>query len=263
MKMLKLTFLTLLSSLMLCSIYAQEKEEQPFLGLYTRPVDAALASHLKLKTNQGYVVYKIFPHSPAAKAGLQRFDILLNVNQQKLFSDISLNKTIQMFKIGDKVKVSLLREGEIITKDVTFSAKPKELCKNKACPPHSPIFDEQIKNKLFKMIREGKNPEEVFKKLEQHMRHLQQSKLQGNNSNYQQSSLKISKKYKDHHITLNFDEKGRHATVKDLNGKLVYSGRVDTEDEKKLIGEDILKKIEVLTNHVENHCKKNNIPYSK
>lgn len=263
MKMLKLTFLAMFSVLMLCSLQAQHDEKQPFLGLYTRPVDAALASHLKLKTNQGYVVYKIFPHSPAAKAGLQRFDILLDINKQKLFSDIPLNKTVQMFKVGDKLKVSFLREGEVLTKDVTLSSKPKELCKHKTCPPQTPMFDDHIKSEIFKMMRDGKNADQMFKKLEQHMRHLQENKLQSNNSTYQQSSLKVSKKDKEHKITLQFDANGRHATVKDLNGKLIYSGRVDTENEKKLIAANILKKIDALTQQVEKHCKNNNIPYGK
>ena len=263
MKMFKLTFLSLLSMFMLSSLYAQAQKDQAFLGLYTRPVDAALASHLKLKSNQGYVVYRVFPNSPAAKAGLQRFDILLNINKEKLFSDIPLNKTVQHYKIGDKIKLNFLREGQVLSKDVTLSSKPKELCKGKPCPPQTPMFDEHLKSQLFKMMREGNDPDELFKKLEQHMRHLHENKLQSTNSTYQQSSLKISKKDKEHHITLNIDQQGRHATVKDSKGNIIYSGRVDTKAEKKLIDKNVLVKIEALTHQVHKHCKKNKIPFGK
>ena len=261
--MIKLTFLAILTCLIALSSQAQDSKDQAFLGLYTRPVDAALASHLKLKPDQGYVVYKVFPKSPASKAGIERFDILLKFNNHKVFSDISFNKNVQLFKPGEEIKVTVLREGKEITQNVTLGVKPKHLCGGKPCPEKPSMFDEHIKSQLFEMMRQGEGPEKIFSKLEEHMRKLQNETLQGQNSKYQHSTIKVTKKDKQHHITLKFDEKGRFVTVNDPKGKLIYSGRIDTDAEKKLLTEDILAKVEKLSAQTEKHLKANNIPYKK
>lgn len=248
---------------MLVTSQAQDRTEQVFLGLYSRPVEAALSTHLKLKAKQGFLVSKIFPKSPAAKAGLQRFDILLSINGQNIFSDIPLTKALEVFKAGEQIKITLLREGEVIHKDVVLGTKPQELCKSKACPSTAPIFDERLKLHLYKMLRDGKTSEQIFETLEKHIRKVQEKSMNQTNSSYQHSTIKVSKKDKEHHISLSFDSQGRYTTIKDLQGKIIYSGRLDTEIQKKRIPQNILKKIESLSAQAEKHFKKNNIPYGK
>jgi serine protease Do len=56
------------------------------LGVTVEPVTAELASRLKLKKAQGVVITDIEPGSPAAEAGLQPEDVILEVNREAVKS---------------------------------------------------------------------------------------------------------------------------------------------------------------------------------
>jgi serine protease Do len=52
------------------------------LGITVEPVTADLVSRLKLKSSQGVVVSEVEPGSPAAEAGIQAGDVVLEVNHE-------------------------------------------------------------------------------------------------------------------------------------------------------------------------------------
>lgn len=53
----------------------------------------------------GALVLKVFPHSPAAAAGLHRGDIIRQVNDTRIYSFGDLKDAVQMHKKGDVVKL--------------------------------------------------------------------------------------------------------------------------------------------------------------
>ena len=56
------------------------------LGISVQPVTPEMASRLKLKTTQGVVITDDRPNSPAAEAGCQPNDVILEVNHQAVKS---------------------------------------------------------------------------------------------------------------------------------------------------------------------------------
>ena len=56
------------------------------LGISVEPVTSDIANRMKLKKTEGVVVTDVDPNSPAAEAGLQSGDVILEVNHQAVKS---------------------------------------------------------------------------------------------------------------------------------------------------------------------------------
>jgi len=92
-----------------------------WLGLATEEVQEALASQLQLGPGVGLVVTYVVPDSPAAKAGLQRNDVITEFDGQALILPAQLRKLVQVRKDGEKVRVTFFRAGKKDSASVTLS----------------------------------------------------------------------------------------------------------------------------------------------
>jgi membrane-associated protease RseP (regulator of RpoE activity) len=86
------------------------------------PVRAQLPG--TIPREQGILVEQVMNGSPAAKAGLQPFDILLQYNDQKLFSPEQFTRLVGSDSSGHPVKLTIVRGGSISTLDVTLGETP-------------------------------------------------------------------------------------------------------------------------------------------
>jgi serine protease Do len=79
------------------------------LGLEARPLTPEIARQLNLRTTEGVVVARVDEDSPAAEAGLQRGDVIREVNRQRIRSLQDFERATQGLKAGDRVTVLLQR----------------------------------------------------------------------------------------------------------------------------------------------------------
>ncbi|PYM51801.1 MAG: peptidase [Candidatus Rokuibacteriota bacterium] len=79
------------------------------LGLDARPLTPEIARQLNLRTTEGVVVARVDEDSPAAEAGLQRGDVIREVNRQRVRSIQDFERATQGLKGGDRVTVLLQR----------------------------------------------------------------------------------------------------------------------------------------------------------
>ena len=89
-----------------------------YIGVPASPVDETLRSHLDLPDGQGLIVTGIVPDSPAAKAGLQKNDILLKLGDKPLTDVESLVAQIQAVG-GKATPLELVRGGKRQTLTIT------------------------------------------------------------------------------------------------------------------------------------------------
>jgi membrane-associated protease RseP (regulator of RpoE activity) len=82
------------------------------------PVRAQLPD--SIPREQGILVDQVMEGSPAEKAGLQPFDILLQYNDQKLFSPEQLTRLVGSDTGKQPVKLTIVRGGKVSTLDVTI-----------------------------------------------------------------------------------------------------------------------------------------------
>ena len=62
---------------------------------------------------KGVVITKTTQDYPAAKAGLQKGDIILEINDNQIKDSTHFKYLLYKFNVGDNVKIKYYREGEI------------------------------------------------------------------------------------------------------------------------------------------------------
>ena len=88
------------------------------IGIDTVAVDEILRSHLGLKDGKGVIVSKVIEDSPAAKAGIQKNDVLIGVAETEITGTEGLEKLIQ--ERGEKLTtLSLIRSGKALSVEIT------------------------------------------------------------------------------------------------------------------------------------------------
>ena len=87
-------------------------KEVAWLGLSTEESSDALASQLGLQPGEGLLVTYVASNSPAGKASLQKNDLLIEMDGQRLVLPGQLRKLVQMRKEGDQVVLTYYRGGK-------------------------------------------------------------------------------------------------------------------------------------------------------
>jgi serine protease Do len=90
-----------------------------YLGVDTSQVPTVVSDQLGLAKGFGLVVDYVEPNSPAATAGVQQNDILKMLNDQILVEPSQLRKLLQTFPEGTQVTLTVLRKGQ----EQKFTAK--------------------------------------------------------------------------------------------------------------------------------------------
>lgn len=85
------------------------------LGVMVRDVPPILAAQLPadVPRGQGVMIVQVQPGSPAAKAGLQQFDVLLSYDDQKLFSADQLSALVANDQPGRTATLQVVRAGKV------------------------------------------------------------------------------------------------------------------------------------------------------
>jgi len=101
--------------------------QRGYLGISMAPEGLDDASKKKLgMTNtdvDGVYVIETSPNGAAAKAGIQKGDVITNVDDQPVTSDARLAELIARDKPGDHVKLTFVRNGETKTADAVLQGK--------------------------------------------------------------------------------------------------------------------------------------------
>lgn len=99
-----------------------------WLGIWIDDVPATLGKHLSsyLKQHQGVLIKDVSADSPAAKAGLQEFDIIAKMNDQEIFTREQLTRLIRSIPGQTTIKLTLIRQGKLITQDVILEDAPEQ-----------------------------------------------------------------------------------------------------------------------------------------
>jgi C-terminal processing protease CtpA/Prc len=101
------------------------EDKGTYLGVLFSPVPEALYAHLPdLPRDQGVLVTLVLPDSPAARAGLQRHDIVLQYDQDKIRDCEHFAKRIHDDTPDRTVKLVLVRGGRPLTAEVTLTRGP-------------------------------------------------------------------------------------------------------------------------------------------
>lgn len=96
-----------------------------WIGLLGGPVSPEVRHHIEVPENQGLMIRQVVPDSPAAKAGIEQFDILLRANDNELHEMADLVDLVRTQ--GDQkgqITLEVLRHGKRDTVYITPEARP-------------------------------------------------------------------------------------------------------------------------------------------
>jgi S1-C subfamily serine protease len=103
------------------------KATHAYMGVGTRTVTADLQQQYSLSRDSGILIASVTQDGPADKAGIQRGDIVTDIDGTKMVESGDLLQAIRDKMPGDQVKVTLDREGKTMTITVTLEERPAEL----------------------------------------------------------------------------------------------------------------------------------------
>lgn len=106
---------------------------RPWLGVRYAMLNEALAEMQGIERTSGALIIggnnerelAVLPDSPAAKAGLKAGDIIISINDEELSEEKPLAERIGRFKPGDKMEMSIERDGRLINLTVTLEEMPQ------------------------------------------------------------------------------------------------------------------------------------------
>ena len=223
-------------------------------------VPRVLSEQMGLPRGFGVVVDYVVPNGPAAAAGLQASDIIRMLNDQQIVDPSQLGKLVRSFAEGTSVELTVLRKG----KEVKVSVK---LGKKDVPVGHGPFGFEQEWNfnDLDKMKFDFKAPdmsavrEAVARAKDQAMRARDEAQraVRGLRIVTTDDGLTKSTRIDLGKATITFsDDQGelkmesvegrKMLTAKDAQGKVLFNGPIDTEEERAKIPANVRQRFEKL-----------------
>ncbi len=101
------------------------KAVHPFLGISYAALTPSIARQLGIQDTQGIVVAQVVPGSPAATAGLQRLDVIKQIDNQPITDESVLGRVLNGHQPGDTVTLQVLRNGQTMQVQVTLGQRPQ------------------------------------------------------------------------------------------------------------------------------------------
>ncbi len=103
----------------------------PYLGVRYAIITPGMVTSQELSADHGALIRgsdegpAVAPDSPAAKAGLQAEDIVLEVNGTKIDEDHPLLTLLQRYSVGDTITLRIQRKSRTLDLPVTLGERPK------------------------------------------------------------------------------------------------------------------------------------------
>jgi serine protease Do len=103
-----------------------------YLGVRYISLTDDYAEEYKLPAKRGAYIApgtgdsSILAGSPAEKAGLKEKDIITKVNNTAINENNSLTSTLSSKSVGDRVTLTIIRDGKTITVNITLEAAPTQ-----------------------------------------------------------------------------------------------------------------------------------------
>ena len=109
-----------------------------WLGVSVQNITPELQEYFKLSDNKGALIAQALPDSPAEKAGLTAGDIIKKFDGKDIENLHELLREVGKARVGEVVKVEVLRDGALKTIEVTIAKRPTQALPQEGKPAETP-----------------------------------------------------------------------------------------------------------------------------
>lgn len=213
----------------------REAKPVAYLGVQLKAVDASLATQLGLDPDEGALVIHVVDKGPAATT-LKEHDVLLEVDGAKVSSPDALVKVVRNHRKGDQITLKILRAGKPADVTITLDERP--------------MPDLEDVGRVIKTIEQ-----KIDQKVDQGTpspRRLKRIIIRDSDDNKTTTGLTTTHceamviKTDDDVITVTRTDGHRNARVETSDGKVLFDGPINTDDEMKRLPPGVRQHIENL-----------------
>ncbi len=216
------------------------RKEVAWLGVSTEEAPDALSAQLGLQAGDGLVVLFVQADRPAAKAGLKKNDVLVQLGDQLLVHPGQFRKLVRRQKEGDKIKFKDLHQS------VAYAGPTKQFVEvevqHRINEARQALHDALTRNHTFAMAlgSEATNVEALAKS---------EAELGCN------ATVTVKKNAKSVKTMVKTDETATYVivanpkkrlTVHDKKGNLLFDGAIETKDQQHEVPPELWPKAQLM-----------------
>jgi serine protease Do len=98
--------------------------KRAWIGVGIEDITEESAGYMRLKDQDGVLVKQVIAGAPAAKAGIERFDVIRKVNGQEVKNSRDLFKSLDQLAAGKTAEIEVLRSGKSTVVKVQLAEQP-------------------------------------------------------------------------------------------------------------------------------------------
>ena len=256
------------------SLVAKNKDSDSrttaYLGIYATKVNPNVSHQLKLTENLYLNVELVAKNSPAEKAGIQKFDLLLQMNDQILVNQEQLKYLVRSKMPTDEVIFTLLRQGK--KQKITVQLGESNLTQEDPfqnpslydrLPHYDPFGMDSFEKDPF--LHNPQNLEDLIPFLHfnqnrgRHKKILPQKQSEddplhpkANTESFSKQTSQSQVMITDEEGTLEWTEKNGQKSLRatDPYGKVLFDGPIDNAGERKALSGNLKSRLEKLEKQI-------------
>ena len=240
-----------------------------WIGLGGAPVSETLAKHLGLEQGVGLTIHHVLEGDPADKAGIEKHDVLVEFDGQKVGDFDVFRDAVRAKKPGDEVEVSFIQHGKMQTRKVVLSERQVTMGQTRQAPMDlevNPLWrgmgdlPKADRERMREMMQ--RNLEELSKQLQRNgeiefdmkkfigpddiakLKGLE-APVPGKEGNAFQFNAQASMTVMDDEgsVTMKVIDGVHEVIVKDKQGNVLFEGPYDTPQDKAAVPDDIRERL--------------------
>ena len=256
------------------SLVAKNKDSDSrttaYLGIYATKVNPNVSHQLKLTENLYLNVELVAKNSPAEKAGIQKFDLLLQMNDQILVNQEQLKYLVRSKMPTDEVIFTLLRQGKkqkITVKLGESNLTQEDPFQNPSLYDRFPHYDPFGMDSFEKdpFLHNPQNLEDLIPFLHFNQNRGRHRKIlppnqsddeplhpKANTESFSSQTSQSQVMITDEEGTLEWTEKNGQKSLRatDPYGKVLFDGPIDNAGERKALSGNLKSRLEKLEKQI-------------
>lgn len=116
-------------------LVATGRVEHPYLGIQMlsltpqvkQNINSSPNNNLTITEDQGVLVGRVMPNSPAARAGLRSGDVIKQINGETVTTANDVQRLVEASRVGNSLQVELRRNGQPVNLSIQLGAFPAQM----------------------------------------------------------------------------------------------------------------------------------------